>query len=78
MDAALLAMFKYTCGLEFYPSFGYDSVTSDNSGMDLHFISLELVESENPFRFEYSLWRCDYPFPRLCPRICSYYAIGLC
>jgi hypothetical protein len=28
VDFALVAMFKYTCGLEFYPDFGYDSVTT--------------------------------------------------
>jgi hypothetical protein len=33
MDFALVAMFKYTCGLEFYPDFGYDSVTSEGNGM---------------------------------------------
>jgi hypothetical protein len=25
-------MFKYTCGLEFYPDFGYDSVTTAGDG----------------------------------------------
>jgi hypothetical protein len=32
VDFALVAMFKYTCGLEFYPDFGYDSVTTAGHG----------------------------------------------
>jgi hypothetical protein len=46
-DQALVAMFSYSCGLEFYPDFGYESVSSlEDSNLlfaDMVIISLGFV-----------------------------------
>jgi hypothetical protein len=49
VDFALVAMFKYTCGLEFYPDFGYDSVTTAGHGtLDLCCLSKLMLRVVHP------------------------------